>query len=132
MNYIISPSWFYWISVADGLRTALLVVVIVFGIASCVLVPMAIYEKHEYGGLPQDGGSYDRQCLREMNLVCKWSKTAFFATIVFLILLILIPSRNTLIEMQIAKYATYENAQWTLETLKSAVDYIVNAIKSVK
>jgi hypothetical protein len=44
----------------------------------------------------------------------------------------LLPSDDTLIEMMIAKQATYDNAQWTLETLKSAVDYIVNAIKSVK
>lgn len=49
-----------------------------------------------------------------------------FATIVF------VPSKNTLIEMMIAKQATYDNAQWTLETLKSAVDYIISAIQSVK
>jgi len=45
---------------------------------------------------------------------------------------IFIPSRNTMLEMQIARYATYENAEWTVETIKSAVDYIVQAIGSLK
>ena len=32
----------------------------------------------------------------------------------------------------VAKYATYENAGLTVDALKSAVDYVVQAIQSLK
>ena len=51
---------------------------------------------------------------------------------VCLVLTIFVPSKSTMIEMMIAKYATYENADWTVESLKSVVDYIVEAFKAVK
>lgn len=41
-------------------------------------------------------------------------------------------AKDALIEMMIAKQATYENATWTLDALKSAVDYVVQAIQSLK
>ena len=37
-----------------------------------------------------------------------------------------------MIEMQIARYATYENAEWTVDAIKNAVDYVVQAVKSLK
>ena len=43
-----------------------------------------------------------------------------------------VPSKEALIEMQVARFATYENAEWTLDTVKAAVDYIVESIKSVR
>lgn len=52
--------------------------------------------------------------------------------IAFAILLIFVPTKSTFIEMQIARYATVENAEWTVETVKSAVDYIIEAIKQLK
>lgn len=46
--------------------------------------------------------------------------------------LVFVPSKETLIEMMIAKQATYENTTWTVDALKSAVDYVVQAIQSLK
>ena len=61
------------------------------------------------------------------------------ATIVFaiislmtLIISLFIPSKETLISMMIAKYATKENLSMTVEGIKSAVDYIVNTMKEIK
>ena len=42
-----------------------------------------------------------------------------------------IPSGETLIEMQIARFTTVENAEWALDAIKSATDYIVSAIKEL-
>ena len=41
------------------------------------------------------------------------------------------PSEKRLIEMQIARFATVENAEWALDAIKSATDYIVSAIKEL-
>ena len=65
-------------------------------------------------------------------LAKKFVKILFPITIVFLIISILIPSKETLISMMIAKYATKENLGMTVEGIKSAVDYIMNAIKETK
>lgn len=116
MNYIINPSWFYWINVVDNFRVFSIVCAIVCG-ACCLLMIIPISEEYD-----------DSE-------IAKWEKRqkiCFILCVILSAVLVLIPSKNTLIEMMIAKQATYENAQWTLETLKSAVDYIVNAIKSVK
>ena len=55
---------------------------------------------------------------------------AAVAAILFIIY-VFIPSRETLIEMQIARFTTVENAEWALDAIKSATDYIVSAIKEL-
>jgi hypothetical protein len=62
----------------------------------------------------------------------KIAKKLIILCIVLWIVCIFIPSKETLIEMQVAKYATYENAEWTVENVKQAVDYIINALKELK
>lgn len=121
MNYIINPSWFYWISVADTLKWAS----IVFLITSCVAFIVCLIVS---GSFLDYYGKDDKDYLKAKKAM----NISAIVLIVSSLFLVFIPSRNTLIEMMIAKQATYDNAQWTLETLKSAVDYIVNAIKSVK
>lgn len=55
---------------------------------------------------------------------------AAVAAILF-ITYVFIPPRETLIEMQIARFATVENTEWALDAIKSATDYIVSAIKEL-
>ena len=115
MNYIINPSWFYWVHVVNGLQ-------ILLGIFAGILVLVAficfITAYDEYG----DNKS-------------KWEMRGTICTVtavIFGVALIFIPSKSTLIEMQIAKFATYENAEWTIDKIKEAVDYIVSAIQNIK
>ena len=51
--------------------------------------------------------------------------------VIMFIIYVFIPSRETLIEMQIARFTTVENAEWALDAIKSATDYIVSAIKEL-
>lgn len=118
MNYIINPSWFYWISVVNGLE-------IFFAVL---------------GGLCAVGGliclciSFDDSCWdKEEEKLWKRRRSVFLVSaIVCFLIAIFTPSKNTLIEMQIARFATYENAEWTAEKIKEAVDYIINAISNAK
>ena len=121
MNYIITPAWFYWMQVSHGTR----LVCLLFLIASIILfiVMLAVYLTNV------DCSGFDDDDTKRYFV---YVKRALISCVVFAVAMVAIPSRDTLIEMQIAKYATVENANWTLETIKSAVDYIVEAIGSLK
>ena len=54
------------------------------------------------------------------------------ASLIICAIAIFLPSKETLISMMIAKYATKENLGMTVEGIKSAVDYIMDAIKEIK
>lgn len=128
MDYIINPSWFYWLGVVSSLRgfmlAAFIVSIVVIG-AALIIIPLDVK-------LIQD---YPNMCDFEKKTVqffTKALKVAIGVCIVTGLFLVFVPSKETLIEMMIAKQATYENATWTVDAVKSAVDYIIQAIQSLK
>lgn len=120
MNYIINPMWFYWVNVVDTLVAALIVLSILTAVF-CVISGVFTLTTLEYGADDEDHKAAKR--------IFKW---CIVTAVIAAIAVILIPTKNTLLEMQIARYATYENAEITIDAIKSAVDYIVDAMKSVK
>ena len=120
MNYIINPAVFYWMSVLDGLKT---ISGIFFAIGCASIVSTFIIWT-----VNADIDFDDEDTKRWF----KYLKISIAITAVTAIVLIAIPSKNTMIQMLVAKCATYDNANLTVESLKSAVDYIVEAIKSLK
>lgn len=128
MNYIINPSWFYWLGVVESLRgfmlAALIVSIAVIGV-SLIAIPMNTSMICDFPNM----------CDNERKLVqffTKALKVAIGVLVITGLALVFVPSKETLIEMMIAKQATYENATWTVDALKSAVDYVVQAIQSLK
>lgn len=128
MNYIINPSWFYWLGVVQSMRSfmvaAFIVAIIIVGV-SLIIIPVEVK-------MIQD---FPTMCADERKAVMfftKALKVAIGVCILAALFLVFVPSKDTLIEMMIAKQATYENATWTLDALKSAVDYVVQAIQSLK
>ena len=104
MNYIINPSFFYWMSVCDDLK-------LFFGLMCFVTgAPVFFHWVVESSVKPK---------LCVLFAIC-------------LILCVFIPSQDTMIRILIARTATVENIGLTADTLQSAVDYIVQAIQSVK
>lgn len=128
MNYIINPSWFYWLGVVNSMRgfmlAAFIVAVIAVGVALTV-ISWTTSMIREFPNVTDD----DR---KTRQFFTKALKPAIGVCIAAALFLIFVPSKDTLIEMMIAKQATYENATWTLDALKSAVDYVVQAIQSLK
>lgn len=120
MNYIINPMWFYWISVADTVCTISVILLAFSSVATAVGILM-YFCTAEWG---EDDPDY-RTAKRLL-------KIALPICIVAALLVVFLPGKNTLIEMQVARYATVENAEMSLDALKSAVDYIINAIKEMK
>lgn len=116
MNYIINPLWFYFLDVVselDFLSAAACIVCLIAIFIAAIAIPI---------------------CL-DCNMNTKYAKKAFkicaVALIISLIISIITPSKETMITMMVAQFATYENAAWTLDTVKAAVDYIVEAIGNI-
>lgn len=135
MNYIINPNWFYWLQVIDGLNAAFEIIagVAIFAFAVLAIISLVNYfagTDYRYLvdelGRPTDSEWRSFLSLRKVTII--------FAVIaiVSLIISIFIPPKETLISMMIAKYATKENLDMTVDGIKSAVDYIVNAMKEIK
>ena len=120
MNYIIDPSWFYWVQVLECFRIILLAFGSVAAAAAIFGAGFVIFN-FEYG--PSDG---------DYIMGKKMLKIFAPAAIVMLVAVILVPSKETMIEMQIANLATNENVNVTVKAIKNAVDYIINAAKSLK
>lgn len=128
MNYIINPSWFYWLGVVNSMRgfmlAAFIVAIIIIGV-SLIIIPVEVKMIQDFPTI----------CADERKMVCFFTKAlkiSIGVCIVTALFLVFVPSKDTLIEMMIARQATYENATWTVDALKSAVDYVVQAIQSLK
>lgn len=128
MNYIINPSWFYWLGVVHSMRgfmlTAFIVSIITIGVA-LIIIPVNVKLIRDYPIISDD----ERKVVRFFT---KALKVSIGVCIVAGLFLVFVPSKETLIEMMIAKQATYENATWTVDALKNAVDYVVQAMQSLK
>lgn len=114
-GYIIDPKWFYWINILPKVEHVLFAIIIL-----CVAGAMM-----SYFGYCDAYGDDEK---RFLNLVKKFAVTCVIATIA----VVFIPSKEALIQMKIAEFATYENANWTVETIKAATDYIIDGMKSIK
>lgn len=129
MTYIINPMWFYWLSVADKIcrATCSLAILLFICSAGAYIVTAAF----KFNVIDDDG--FNREC----SDYIAGTKAQRVATVLAVLAVIMsaiyafIPSRETLIEMQIARFTTVENAEWALDAVKSATDYIVSAIKEL-
>ena len=118
MNYIINPSVFYWMHTIDTIRTILALVMALSGVGSFVLIGAWIGD-----------WCYDEDGTK---LCRKWCiRTAVIAA-VCLIAVVFVPNKQTMYAMLIAKMATVENVNITVDGIKSIVDYIVEAAKAIK
>ena len=113
MTYMISPMWFYWISVINNVIVAFQVVAFISGIVLLCCILFIIFTECEE---------------EKNNIISSIIKLIVPVFVISVFGIILIPTRDVLIEMQVAKFVTTENAQWTLDAIKSAVDYIIQAI----
>ncbi len=119
MDYIINPLWFYWIEVSDCIKGCAMAAAIILLTAAIVLAIVAKmdddFDEHR-----------SANAKRKVLIYCLVALAVCVAVIIF------VPSKRTLIEMMIARKATYDNVSWTLEQVKEAVDYIISALKDIK
>lgn len=115
MEYIINPSWFYWLNVVDAVRGVACGYFILFIIAAIItLLTFFVAD------IPFREIETSRPCV-----------FLFIGFVVAVLVLVFVPSKETLVEIQVARLATYDNVAMTVDGIKSVVDYIVNAIKTI-
>lgn len=127
MTYIIDPRWFYWVNTLETLKTVLYVLTAFSGIvtvAATINATINLIDNKRYG---PDDKDY-QQAIGTLKII----KKVVFVIIILLLACVFIPGKTTLIEMQVAKMATIENAEWTVESLKQVVDYIVESMAKLK
>lgn len=120
MDYIINPAWFYWLSVSDGLKEFSIAFTV---LSFVILVVIIICYFVEIGS---------ETAARYLTIYKRWILLTFVFSIAFMLISIFVPSKQTMIEMQVASIATKTNAEWTVEQLKGITDYIIERIQSVK
>lgn len=117
MSYYINPWWFYWARVSSafkGLATA--------GAAICAFLAVAVITAICGGGFDEeDKEKAERGFVALLAL-----------TLLFTLAAVFIPNRDTLLEMQIARLVTRENVAGAVDSIKTVVDYIIGAVKSLK
>ena len=117
MNYIVDPSWVYWMNTADVIKIMCLII----GGAGFVVMLIALPILY--------GDAYDKEDYKAIN---KWAIPVVSVSALLILAGIFIPSKQTLITMKVAELATKENVTMTAQQLKEIVDYIINAIKELK
>jgi len=123
-NYVINPQVFYWINVLSILQTVIAIIGGVLVTAFICLVAGWIYNASEAKNGYEDNEVYMK--------VCKtWAIVTGIVGFVLITASIFIPGRTTSIEILIAKTATFDNVNWSVQQVKDVVDYIVHAIKGI-
>ena len=126
-NYIIDPAVFYWMNVLNIIHILTVVMFILGLILTFIGIVCDIMYRYNFK-------TYPDICKHDGEVAKIWHKVAIIAGIVTVIsgiIMIFVPGRTTSIEMLIARTATYENTQLTVQGIKEIVDYIVQAIKGI-
>lgn len=121
MDYIINPMWFYWLQIIDSLRTVCVLFAVFSSIACTIIWCIACYELSYSNPEDEDYRRYKRIAVILTPV-----------TVFFILCIIFLPSKNTMIEMQIARYATRQNVEFGIDAIKSATDYVIQAIQQLK
>ena len=116
-DYIINPMWFYWLQVVDGIQGIFFVVAVLSAIVLivCGIITLALYVDDCF----EDELKKIAKCLRPTLLILAVS----------MLLVVFIPSKKTLIEMEVAKHATYSNVESIKEQITDAADYILDRLE---
>lgn len=118
MNYIVNPVWVYWMNTLDVLKIIVVIIAVILGIISALLCFGVIADY-------MDGHSLNR----ERKRIC--TKITIIA-IITLVVAAAIPSKTTLIEMQIAQICTIENVKGTVDETKEFIYEIIDKIEGAE
>lgn len=113
-NYIINPMWFYWVNLLDALHITLIVIGIIG------IVVSATFAFITYGIDDDDMVKTSKRFFKFIP----WFTAAF-------VIGLLIPPKEVIYQMMVARYISEENLTLSVDAVKNAVDYIVQAFKGI-
>ena len=128
---IIDPRIFYWANTFNGLSIALMVLgsfLIAGAVIAIIFWLYNNYQEIDYGRVDHPAAKCHKK-YKDMS-----TKVFFWCLIPGILLLtigIFIPNKTTCAEMLAAKVVTWENTEWTIDQIKSVIDYVVQAMKGL-
>ena len=114
MNYIINPVWFYLMSVTDALKW----LSAIFAGCCALAAIFLLIDSYDYCG---------EERFKQQKIV----KTFFAWCAVCTVFAVFIPSKNTLMQIMVAKYTTYDNASAAIQAVQNAADYIIESVQKL-
>lgn len=123
-NYIIDPQVFYWMNVFGILQTVFAVFGVVLAAAFVGLTVAWVCNSVEVKRGYERNLIYQKECK-------KWAIITGIIGLILVTAAIFIPGKTTSVEMLVAKTATFDNVNWTVQQVKEVVDYIVYALTNV-
>lgn len=119
MDYIINPTWFYWLQIVDSIQGLCCIIAILSGVLGVIMLVF-------YIALVVEGDSWEEDSRKRLKGLIKPFAVCF---IIAITVTVFIPSKQTLIEMEIAKHATYSNVESIKEQITDAADYILDRLE---
>lgn len=119
MTYIINPWFFYWLQVSSTVRTVLCLLACFAGMALIFAVVVKM------------GSIFEGEDEQTKDAASRFLKITILLFVPLLLAYVLLPSRDTLLSMQIAGMATTENAELALSAIQNAVDYLVESFREL-
>jgi len=118
---VISPNFFYWLQVIDVTRGILGILFILLFILTCCL-----WLFFGYAWLASTDDEFPDEDKRKVKILLKVVTTI---TLIDFAFLAFIPSKQTLIEMEVAKHVTAKNLQ---EAKKEFIRFVKDIAKAIK
>lgn len=114
-NYIVDPMFFYWCKVIDGVYYSCVIGLVAM---STVLLGFILFNVAE---------NYKYDSVFEIPKFKKRVVILLVFAIVFALGVVFIPTKETLIEMEIAKHATYGNIDIVIQKITDAAKEIIGS-----
>lgn len=133
---VINPMIFYWMDILNNFDIAINYIGIFLTIVLCLRIFLyfigvsninasAEFTTEKYIKRYQESGN---MCI---ELSTKWLKSNIILTLVCLLIVVFIPSYDTMITMLVADMITYENIELTKESAIALIDYIVEQVETI-
>ena len=118
MTYYINPIWFYLMNISTGMKTLLFIL-------GGVSLVVSIFTLIAWADDCNDFTDLDDN----KKKIIKGFKKVIITSIMSILIGILVPSKETCIEMMIASQVTHENVTATKEEIYEIVDYVTDKMK---
>ena len=109
MNYIVDPRWFYFVNVVSNLEVFVICAAIVFLAVGGITLGV-LYAESDFKDFPKE---------------TRFGKACVIIGVIICLAAVFIPSKETLIEMEIARHVTYDSTETAVQMIQEATDYIL-------
>jgi hypothetical protein len=128
MTYIVNPIFIYWLQIATALSGMLQLFVVLALIATLAFTVWLVV----LVGIGKQGLVNEENYPALLGKCKKWFRVSLTALIVISVAMVVVPTKETMIGMYVAKLATVENVQGAYKFGKDEtrrwIDYLLGAI----